>query len=335
MVLYSSPQPPNPPSPKGGKGGGLILYFCCCCKCIVNDICDTLKEALDKKLKRILVITDSNLVYKFMRGTLDITKEHLVPLAKEISALASEFDAIYISHVKSHENDVFENVTADALCTWARDHEHDLRYEISKQSFNPATFSGMLHKTSGAPLDTDCTFCHLSHLESTCCLKIFSTLIPLHSKRSPCLACLSPNHSHDCCPLFAISKRRPAPSLFTPESALPFDDQEALRAHNLFTADLCKVQFPNNCSRKQFLDYYLMIFTGFAKAAQDQHVHQSVKAAQLWRDSYYFDGDCIRRSKQKDPDKRNLGTNLNPQPQDFQADLAKRALRAAYLLPYM
>jgi ribonuclease HI len=146
-----------------------------------------LKEALDKNLKRILVITDSNLVYKFMRGALDITKQHLVPLAKEISSLASEFDAIYISHVKSHENDVFENVTADALCTWARSHEHDLRYEVSKQAFNPSTFSDKLHKTSGAPSDTDCTFCHLSHLESTCCLKIFSSLILLHSKKSPCL----------------------------------------------------------------------------------------------------------------------------------------------------
>jgi len=150
--------------------------------------------------------------------------------------------------------------------------------------------------------------------------------------RQPCRVCLSPLHLEADCPLLRYADWRPTLSHFTPkptsENANCFQD----RAELLYSQDFSALRFPNNCSKKQFVDYFVTVFAALdASGSKDQAI-TSVKAIQAFRDNFYFQGHCIRRSRRKfDP--RDPGNNSNPSPQNLELDRARRALRAAMLLP--
>jgi hypothetical protein len=61
-------------------------------------------------------------------------------------------------------------------------------------------------------------------------------------------------------------------------------------------------------------------------------VHTAIQAARAWSRAYHFQGDTIKRSKNRSTSK-DPGNNCNSPPYDPQDDLARRALNAARLLP--
>jgi ribonuclease HI len=323
-----------------------------------------LRLAVAKRLKRVLIITDSTLVSKFLRGLLNIIQKQLVAITKEISDLFVEFDAIFVSHIFSHKNISIENDVADALCSWNLEHAAPLSHlshlhlfegDIALPSLRNArlavqhgcsTMPSLISKLTDlmAPLqkahDTlkaqdsrpaGCETCSLAHTSTSCILAKFA--LSNFSARQPCTACLSPLHSSEACPLMAETRRRPVLSKFTPKLASPLEEERRERADLLFAQDFSSLTFPNNCSRKQFIDYFLTIFTAQDAAIDDEQAMATVKALQAFRDNFYFQGHCIRRIKPKSADRRDAGNNLNPSPVDDEIIRARRALRAARMMP--
>ena len=94
-----------------------------------------------------------------------------------------------------------------------------------------------------------------------------------------------------------------------------------------------QLRYTNNCSRKQFIDYYVSVFAAFDAATDKAQATQPVKAVQAFRDNFYFQGQCIRRARRRNADQRDPGNNSNPSPKNAELDRARRALRAALLLP--
>ena len=80
----------------------------------------------------------------------------------------------------------------------------------------------------------------------------------------------------------------------------------------LFNSDFDSLKFPNRCSRKQFLDYFNVIFVSFQLAKTQAHIDAIVKAVKTFCSHFYFSGNSIRRSKRRPRDDRNQGDNLNP-----------------------
>jgi ribonuclease HI len=299
-----------------------------------------LKHAVSKKLKRILIVADSSLTANFIAGRNRIRQECLYGLSLQIEALIPNFEAIYVSHIHSHQAVTPENDLADALCSWALStdcsatHSANLqrvphsneRLELLPLILQHAAKDSCKNSRS----NQGCTLCSQSnHVQRECPITQFSKL--KSNQRSKCLICLSPHHTDNSCPLMASASRKPILSAFTPAPA-PTAASGRSTASLLFQSSVDDLKYPNNCSRRQFLSYWDTIFLALLYAETEEEVNIAIKAARAWSRAYHFQGDTIKRSKPraftKDP-----GSNLYQLPTDPLHDLAKRALKAARLLP--
>lgn len=176
-----------------------------------------------------------------------------------------------------------------------------------------------------------CAHCSLPDAASACILAKFA--LSDFSSRSPCDGCLSPLHCTSQCPLLSRREWRPDLSKFTPRFPSPIEADNQNRAERLFNQDFSSLHFPNNCSKKQFIDHFHTVFTAQDAAHSHDQASNTVRAIQAFRGNFYFQGHCIRRVKRKFADRRGAGCNLNPLPINEEINLARRALRAAALLP--
>jgi ribonuclease HI len=317
-----------------------------------------LRLAIAKQLKRILIITDSMLVAKYLRGTLQITQKQLLALTNEMIHLFPEFDAVYVSRIPSHQDVSLENDVADCLCSWniANDapisHYSDSSLFIDSSTLSPITkariaitskytpmsslliaFRNKASTKASCPnsLNTGCEYCTLPHSANKCPLQKFAASD--FTSGLPCCVCLSPLHNPSECPLMRYAEWRPALSKFTPNPILNSDDAFLSRTEQLFNNDFAAIRFPNNCSRKQFLDYFVTVFASFDAVHENDQASQPIKAVQAFRNNFYFQGQCIRRVRHRTPNYCDPGDNSNPLPKNKELDRARRALRAALLLP--
>lgn len=312
-----------------------------------------LQLASDRKLKRILVVTDSALVAKFLRGLYSVLNDKLVSIIDHIKTLLPLFEAVYVAKIPSHKEMCIENDVADLLCSWAIKSgsliEHESPLSCPREPLQPRSIServqqlrtdnvqhvsAILNKMTPTPCDSaiasSCKHCTLDHSDSACPLKRFTDS---DFTKRPCLACRSPFHSFPDCPLLAHGSRKPQLSSFTPLPAIPPDEQDTLRANSLYTADFNELRFPNKCSRKQFVDYFHVIFTAYEAATTQEQIEAVIRAVKAWNDNFYFKGTSIRRRRARRIDQRNRGDNLNPHPVDPEITRARAALRAAFMLP--
>ena len=107
-------------------------------------------------------------------------------------------------------------------------------------------------------------------------------------------------------------------------------------AVGVYRNDPSTFKFPNNCSRRQFLDYWDTVFIAFDQAESPLQEATAAKAAQAWSSAYHFEKHLIKKSKPRKvfPATIDTGDNRNPTLHNAQDDLAKRALRAARLVPH-
>ena len=75
-----------------------------------------LEAATDLGLKRIAVLSDSELLVKQMNGEYRVKHPDLIPLYEDARELVKEFDSVAISHIRREFNK-----RADALCNEAMD----------------------------------------------------------------------------------------------------------------------------------------------------------------------------------------------------------------------
>ncbi len=68
-------------------------------------------------------------------------------------------------------------------------------------------------------------------------------------------------------------------------------------------------------------------------AINEEQSLAAVKAIRAFSDNFYFQGHCMRKRKRKSADCRDAGNNANPNPVNHEINRARRALRAAALLP--
>ena len=311
---------------------------------------NALQYACGRKLKRILIVTDSQLVADFLKGANRISQKHLLAITQDIIALLPAFSAIYVSRIPSHQDICIENDVADALCTWAMGTEKSLTFTVHPHYVVPYTDkpptlalgalpSRMLSKLradpkSAPPPANACTVClkTADHKAPTCPIERFASLSSFNSEQH-CLGCLSHHHETTSCPLFAQTGRRPSLSSLISTEMPPIGETLRTRAADLFATDLDALHFPNNCSRKQFADYYATVALALEQAATPAEVQTAQKAWRLWCANYRFDGLTIKRSRPHRPYPDDTGDNFSKAPVDKFAELAKRALRAARLIP--
>jgi ribonuclease HI len=81
-------------------------------------ILKALRFARKKKFVRILLVSDSEIAVKFLKGQSTIEASNLFDIVADIMACIPLFEAIYVSHINSHLGVSIENDVADALCTW-------------------------------------------------------------------------------------------------------------------------------------------------------------------------------------------------------------------------
>jgi ribonuclease HI len=313
-----------------------------------------LHSAREQKLKRFLVVADSALVSNFLRGTNSILHQGLTHIIGQIKALLPSFEAVYVAKVPSHQDAAIENDVADLLCSWAIETGHSVEHEgtlaLPRERRQPQTIaqqveqlreinaqhvSAILDKLAALPhaqtTTPSCKHCTLEHGNDACVLKRFTDS---DFTKPRCLACCSPLHTFQDCPLLTHVSRRPCLSSFTPLPLVPPDEHDILRANSLYTADFDTLRFPNQCSRRQFLEYFHVVFTALSTATTQAHVDAVVRAVKVWNDNFYFQSLFIRRRKSIRPvDARNRGDNRNPKPTDPELTRARAALRAAFLLP--
>jgi ribonuclease HI len=313
----------------------------------LSALLQALKHACSKKLRRVMIITDSSLVRNFILGRSRISQEQLYALSLEILQLMPSFDAIYASKVRSHQADtVTENAVADALCSWSILHNcsvshsatmTQVSYANERLNILPLVLQKKASETNASrPLPPHgCKLCgQRSHNILSCPLSQFANLkIP---RQSPCLCCLSPFHITEHCPLVTNARQFPLPSSLIPEPVQPLSDVERKRADHLFRTDIESLKFPNNCSRRQFLDYWDTVFIALNQAETPLQEATAAKAARAWSSAYHFEKHLIKRSKPRKvfPATVDTGDNRNPTLHNAQDDLAKRALRAARLVPH-
>jgi ribonuclease HI len=324
-----------------------------------------LKKCHEQKARRLLIVTDSLLVANFVRGTARITQAHLASLLLEISKLMRSFEAIYVSHVRSHQNVSLENEVADCLCTWAIRANASVSFTASyslqrtPQYALPKLLTEMTAAilrdnnpevaASAAPLDspvaagraefphalpgrhTRCLHCLGNHLVDACPLHRF--LHNTFAQENFCLVCCSPLHLSADCPLFDDASRRPHLSALTPGPVPLSGQRDHAQAQELFNTDVPAISFPKHCSRQQFLDYFTTIFLGLEQAVLETQVATTVDAARAWNANFHFERHSIKASKRRHADRRDPGSNLNQQPADASDEFARRVLRAARLVP--
>jgi hypothetical protein len=241
---------------------------------------NALQYAIKRRLKRILVVTDSQLVADFLKGANRISQKHLLAITQDIVALLPFFNAIYVSRVPAHKGLCIENDVADALCTWAMDTEKTLTFTAHPgyQQAVPAdvppqrALSGLTARmnllSAKTPLPKSaCTVCHkvAHHNASACPIEHFSSLTSFGSDQH-CLGCLSHHHETAKCPLLSPAVKKPTLSSLISTETESIGETLRTRADELFHTDLESLRFPNNCSRKQFVDYYATIALALEQA---------------------------------------------------------------------
>ncbi len=122
-------------------------------------------------------------------------------------------------------------------------------------------------------------------------------------------------------------------SKFTPKPILSTDEVEADLASEIFGTDFDSLRFLNNCSRKQFLDYFATVISALNATSSEDQATSSVTAIQAFRDHYYFQGQCSMCSRRQPFNRCDPGTNAHALSRNPEIDRARRALRAALLLP--
>ena len=307
---------------------------------------NALKHAITKKMRRILVVTDSELVANFLKGLNRIDKSHLLSITLEIAGLIVFFSAIYVSRIPSHKAVSVENDVADALCTWAMCSEQPITHcahpkrVVAEQVMAPL-IPKLKKLSKHAPREHyACDHCLKSahHKSEACPLLRFAQLSTFHlaDGEQQCLGCLSPHHCSSNCFLFssAHQTRRPVSSTLIETQPLPIGETLQRHAAELYQTDLGSLRFPNNCSRKQFVDYYATFILGLEQSSCEADTEVARKAGALWHSNYRFEGLTIKRVRPPRERCRDPGDNSNPAPIDVDAELAKRALRAAKLIPH-
>ena len=300
---------------------------------------EALSYAALKRLKRILIVTDSQLVANFIKGLNRITQEHLIAITLKIRALLASFDAIFVSHIHAHRDLLIENDVADALCTWAIKSGQTLdcsstpsRSGICMTALSIKVQTQTPAQAVAALSSRDCSICHQNakHKSAKCPIFRFSRLTFAHER---CFICLSPHHSSAECPLMVLPARRPVLSSLTPGEPPAAGERDRERAARLYSTNIDDFHFPNNCSRSQFLDYYYTALLGLYCAETEVHVTAARKAVRAFHHNFHFENLTIKRSKPPKADARDPGNNRNPPVVDAEDDLARRALRAAKLVP--
>jgi len=299
-----------------------------------------------RKLKRIMVITDSELVANFLKGTNRITDQNLLAIILDIMALIPSFSAIFVSRIPSHQGVALENDVADALCTWSMNTNQSLTHCVHpkylipysdappKRALEPLTPKmAKLARDAGLPKNA-CSSCHKTahHNALACPINRFAALDSFASEQH-CLGCLSPHHSVTSCPLFSRPGCRPRASTLIQSDPPTAEQSQRSRAAEFFATDLDSLHFPQNCSRKQFADYLYTVLLALEQATTLAEVATAQKAWRLWTENYRFEGLSIIRSRPKQPKPNDPGNNTYPPLSDAEDDLAKRALKAAKMIP--
>jgi ribonuclease HI len=172
-----------------------------------------LQHAISKNLKRILIVADSLLTANFIAGRNRIYQDSLYAVSTEIQALIHNFEAIYVSHVHSHQSITPENDVADALCTWASTfqcsahHSADLQpvaYSNERLNLLPLILQHAdKYARKNISFSHGCTLCtQKNHAQQHCPIQRFSALKT--KRRAKCLVCLSPHHDDKECPLMGL-----------------------------------------------------------------------------------------------------------------------------------
>jgi ribonuclease HI len=177
---------------------------------------NALLYANNRKLKRVLIVTDSELVANFLKGINRITEKHLLNITRSIVGLLPQFQAIFVSRISSHQGVCIENDVADALCTWAMSTRQPLTLCVHPKYCKPYTDetekrplevlpTRMTHLSRRtAPPKNSCCACHKAahHNVTACPITRFAALTSFDSGQH-CLGCLSPHHDTANCFLFS------------------------------------------------------------------------------------------------------------------------------------
>lgn len=269
-----------------------------------------LHYASRRNLRRILIVTDSQLVADFLKGANRISQRHLLDITQDIIALLPAFSAIYVSRISSHQDICIENDVADALCTWAMHTEKSLSFTVHPKYVVPYTDVPPKHalaalparlsrlRANSTPPDNSCSTCMKTahHKAPACPIERFAGL-PSFNSEQHCLGCLSPHHNTASCPLFAQASRKPSLSSLIPIEMPPIGETLRTRAADLFATDLDALRFPNNCSRKQYVDYFATVALAFEQSTTPAETETAQKAWRLWCTNYRFEGLTIKRSR--------------------------------------
>ena len=298
---------------------------------------NALSYAALKKLRRILIVTDSQIVANFIKGLNRITQEHLIAITLQIRALLSSFEAIFVSHIHAHRNLLVENDVADALCSWAINANQTLSCTGScSRGLAMSSLPTKLRDNTSPFVEAHltsrhCALCHQNakHKTANCPIRRFAGL---EFATARCHACLSPHHPSEDCPLLAIPARRPVLSSLIPRDIPPATEKAKEQADRLYSTNIDNFHFPNNCSRAQFVDYHYTALLGLDLAETREHVDTARKAIKAFHCNFHFDGLTIKRSKPRRLDARNIGSNRNPSADDAEDNMARRAMRAARLI---
>jgi hypothetical protein len=144
--------------------------------------------------------------------------------------------------------------------------------------------------------------------------------------------CLSGEHIENKCPLMALVKRNPCPSLLIPEARIDLSVFGPMT--DLSTIDFSSLRFPQKQSHEQFLDFWTTVFAKFFRASSAPEANAAGNAAEAWSLHYHIDSMAIRqRKKSKQALADREGSNAHPHAIDADAELALRAMRAARLGP--
>jgi hypothetical protein len=168
--------------------------------------------ARQNDLKHILLITSSETVADFIKGTRRISHPTLIDIAMKIEALFGADTTVFVSHINYHCAFLPEFEVADALCTWA------IRTGMFLGCDNPCRADCFMSPTlnrmhavrhfalDARPSPNDCPLCFQQHQAADCPISLFSRT---NFAKKRCEGCFSPSHPSEFCPTAACSGRRP------------------------------------------------------------------------------------------------------------------------------
>jgi ribonuclease HI len=282
-----------------------------------------LQDGVTNKHHTILIVSDSQLVFDFLRDANDIVPPHLREIAARVRSLCTQFAAIYVSKVYSHRKDSFlGNQVADALCTWALNSHRDHNLILQLTHHTLAQRLQSLNKSPPPPSNC-CNICLKKddHKAEQC--PIFSFQHAISSDNPHCIACLSHDHTAERCPLYSNPQSRPA--LAWSKTGPHLDENVDLQ--DIASIDFDNIRFPSRQSGEQFDDYWETVLSTlfFAKDAQRQLAAE--KAIAAWSSHYHVEGHSIRAHRSSSiPVDSRVNHNAHPDPpEDITAVRARKA----------